>query len=90
MQGTLGLWLTAVWAGAMTMIAIPGLLPLSMDDESRRAVGVAAGWAAMMLIAWPQMRERARGRLAGAGFAGYATLVGVLGCVVYGVMMLAP
>lgn len=90
MQPTLGLWLTAVWASAMTMIAIPGLLPLSMGDESRRAIGVAAGWVAMMLIAWPYMKERARKRLADAGFAGYAALVGVLGCGVYKIMMLAP
>ena len=88
MPVTFGLWLTAVWAAAMTTIAIPELLPVSIGDESRRAIGVASGWVTMMLIGWPQMKEWGSKRVVRAGFALYAITISLLGCAVYGVVML--
>lgn len=73
----------------MTMVEMLYLLPPSLAEEVRRSVGMAAGWAAMMLTAWPCIRSSLREPVRNYGFTWYADLIVVLGCAVYGIAMLA-
>ena len=88
LRPSLALWVTAVWSGTMTMVAMPQLLPLAWSSDVRSAMGVASGWMAMMLIAWPSIHVTHVRPFTNRGFGAYAAIVAALGCLVFGLMQL--
>ncbi len=70
------LWLTAVWAGSMTLIGVPHLLPPGWSHVIREAAGMGVAMLVAGLIAWPYFRER-NPYAARWSFARYAAVMAV-------------